>query len=92
MISIHTGITTLFVAGILCRLYCNAINAKTRFESGYKCINGSTEDKESINRGINGSYKDYGSFHDTDQDLESSTGNINFSLTTLKDKYNYEDI
>ena len=44
----HTGITTLFVAALLFRLYCKGMHAKARIESGYKYIIESTKDTESI--------------------------------------------
>ena len=80
----HTGITTLLVAGILCRSCYKEMHAKARTESGYKYINGSTEDEGIIKGSLNGSYKDYGSINGDVQDLESSTTSIVFSLSSLK--------
>ena len=93
----HTGITTLLVAGILCRSCYKEMRAKARTEGGYKYVNVSTED-EGISS-LNGSHKNYGSI-DGDvrsingdvQDLESSAGSIVFNLNTLKDDDEHEDI
>ena len=90
----HTGITTLFVAALLFRLYYKRINAKMRIESGYEYINRGIKDSDSIKGSITGSYKDYGSINGSDQDFESSVGSvqsIQFSLTGLNEKYQFED-
>ena len=90
----HTGITTLFVAALLFRLYCKRMHAKARIESGYKCIIESTKDTESIKGSLNGSYKNYGSINGSVQELESSVDSIqstHFNTTVLQNKYEDED-
>ena len=87
----HTGITTLVVAAILCRFYCKEIFTKT---SGYKYIVGNTDDSESIKGKFTGSYKNYGSINESVQDSECGTGSIHSihcSLTASKDQHEYED-
>ena len=87
----HTGITTLVVAAILCRFYCKEISTKT---SGYKRIFGTTNDSETIKGSFTGSYKNYGSINENVQDTECGTGNIHSihcSPTASKDQHDYED-
>ena len=92
--SIHTGITTLFVAGKLYRSYYKRINAKMRIESGYSSIRENIKDNGSIKGSINRSYTDYGSINGSVHDFECSTESvqsIQFSQTALSETDDNED-
>ena len=90
----HTGITTMFVAGKLYRSYYKRIDVKMRIESGYSSISESFKDNECIKGSINRSYTDYGSINGSVHDFECSTESvqsIQFSQTALSEMDDNED-